>query len=88
MAIKAKDKWACSYCGKQFKRSMDADLCRDNHDLVYVMLSKNDLNRLVQFIFLRDEELLTPTLVKSLRFYLKGNDKNDLSPVPEDYGKL
>ena len=74
MAIKKKDNlWLCSYCGKEFSTEFKADKCRDDHELIYVPISKTDLNRLVNFLFLRDETLLTPTLTNTLTRYLKGN---------------
>lgn len=74
MANKIADKlYACSYCGTQFSDPIKADSCRDGHDLIYVALSRTDLSRLIQFIHLGNEELLTPSLVKNLRKYMKGS---------------
>lgn len=66
-------KWACSYCGKEFNDPVAGDSCRDSHELYYVPLSKTDLNRLIQFIYTKDESLLTKTLVKTITSYLRGN---------------
>lgn len=59
-------KYECSYCGKEFVHPQDADQCRDAHNLIYIALSKEDLNRLLMFIQLKQEDLITETLYKSL----------------------
>jgi hypothetical protein len=59
-------RFPCSYCGKEFQHPQEADACRDGHNLIYIALSKTDLNRLIQFIQLKNDELLTPTLMKSI----------------------
>lgn len=66
---KANGKYVCSYCGKEFSQYQEADACRDNHDLVYVQISRSDLNRLIMFLQLKNEELLTESLVKTLYKY-------------------
>jgi hypothetical protein len=67
MALKNnKGKYLCSYCEKQFSHPQEADQCRDSHDLIYIALTRTDLNRLLMFIRLKDDELLTESLVKSL----------------------
>lgn len=73
MAIKVKNGYACAYCKKVYNQYQQADECKLNHDLIYVALSKTDLNRLVNFIYLKDDALLTPTLIDTLRSYLRGN---------------
>jgi hypothetical protein len=73
MALKVKDGYKCGYCGNLFKTVIKAEECKLNHDLIYVALSRTDLNRLINFIYLRDESLLTPTLLETLNKYLRGN---------------
>jgi hypothetical protein len=62
-------KYICSYCLKQYDQWQEADNCRDAHDLLYVQISKQDLNRLIMFLTLKDDSLLTKTLVSSLYKY-------------------
>lgn len=71
MAIRNRitSKYKCSYCNAEFDQWQDADACRDSHDLIYVQISKQDLNRLIMFLNLKDESLLTKTLIKSLYKY-------------------
>lgn len=66
-------KYMCSYCEKIHNDPTSADSCRDSHNLIYVALSKEDLNRLINFIYIKDDTLLTKSLVKSLTHFLKGN---------------
>lgn len=68
MAIKTKqNKYKCSYCEREYVDPTKADLCRDGHDLVYVQMSRGDVNRLLQFIFTRDDSVLSSTAVRSLQ---------------------
>lgn len=61
-----KGKYPCSYCGKEFIHPQEADACRDSHNLIYIALSRADLNRLLMFVRLKQDELITETLWKSL----------------------
>lgn len=77
MAIKTSKGYKCGYCGKLFVTSPEADKHKESHSLIYIALSKDDLNRLVNFIYLREEKLLTDTLVTTLQKYLKSSRKKD-----------
>jgi len=61
-----KGTYNCSNCGKEFKHPQLADQCRDSHDLIYLAITREDYNRLMMFIQLKQEELLTTSLIKSL----------------------
>lgn len=78
MAIKNKrGEWICSVCGEVRKNPADADSCRDKHDIIYVPFLREDLNRLLHFIYQPDESLITETMVKTIRKSIKlGLDKN------------
>ena len=73
MAIKVDGGHVCSYCNKKWSDPAKADSCRDGHELIYVQISKSDLNRLINFIYAKDESLLSPTLMNTLTKYLRGN---------------
>jgi len=62
-------KYICSYCLKEFDQWQEADTCRDAHDLIYVQISKQDLNRLIMFMHLKDDSLITESLMSSLNKY-------------------
>jgi hypothetical protein len=65
--------YKCGHCGKEFSDPVKADAHRDSHELIYVPLTMTDLNRLVQFLHTKDEALLTPSLLRTLDRYLRGN---------------
>lgn len=66
--------WACGYCGTTYVDPAKADACRESHELIYVPFTKTDLNRLINFLYTRNEELLTKSLLDTLTRYLKGNE--------------
>ena len=70
MALKQGNKYKCSYCETVYTHEQQADACRDKHDLVYLQISKTDLNKLVNFLYLKNDELLTPSLIKVLTRHL------------------
>lgn len=73
MAVKVATGYACGYCGKVFDQASKADICRDEHNLIYVPLSTADLNNLLNFIQSKDEAFLTSRLMDTLQRYLRGN---------------
>ena len=73
MAVKVSGGYACGYCGKVFPNPIGADDCKTKHELIYVPITKSDLNRLINFIYLKDESLLTQSLIDTLSKYLRGN---------------
>jgi hypothetical protein len=67
MAVKLQDgRYKCQWCNKIYDHPLDADSCRDSHDIVYVPMLRSDVGRLLQFIMTHDEELITETLYNSL----------------------
>ncbi len=70
MALRQGNKYKCSYCGTLYTHEQQADACRDKHELIYLPISKADLNRLVNFLYLKYDDLLTPTLIRVLTQYL------------------
>jgi len=79
MAIKINNGYLCGYCRKFFTNPVDAEACKEHHNLVYVALSMEDLNRLVNFIYTKEEALLTETLINNLQRYLRGGFDLDLA---------
>lgn len=79
--------YKCSYCGKHYAKAMEADSCRDSHDLVYVTMKRSDLSRLIQFIYSGEKELLTVTMINDLRKFVKRITEDDYMPeVPRRSG--
>lgn len=76
MAIKnAEGKWICSYCRKEYSTPALADTCRDEHDIIYVPLGREDLNRLINFLFIQDPKLMRETIVRALQTALSNSQK-------------
>jgi hypothetical protein len=76
MAIKTKLGYACGYCKKEFtgKDGMaQAENCKDSHNLIYLQLSKEDLQKLIMFIYSKDDRVLSDTIVERLQSYLKNS---------------
>jgi hypothetical protein len=73
MAIKRDGKYLCGYCYKPYAKIDQAETCKESHNLIYLAISQEDLNRLVNFIYTKEESLLGETLVDRLQSYLKGS---------------
>jgi hypothetical protein len=72
MALKVRPGvWSCAECGKLYPDSAKADACRSSHSLIYVGFTKEDLNRLLNFIYLKEEALITEDLVKKISSALR-----------------
>jgi hypothetical protein len=72
MADKNSDnKYPCSYCGKVFAIPAQADACRDDHGLLYVALTKEELNHILQFFYTKEDDLIEPSLIKRLQRYAR-----------------
>ena len=78
MANKVRGGYQCGYCKKFFTNPVDADNCKEGHDLIYIPLSKEDLNRLIMFLYSKEDKLLTSSLVETLQKYQKGGFSLDL----------
>jgi len=74
---KDKDKYSCSYCGKVFGNFFLADECRDNHNIIYLPLSSQDIGKLHQYIYTHDDRLLSETLIKQIKHYVKVASKKE-----------
>jgi len=73
MAIKLeKNKWRCDFCNETFATNVLADAHRDTaHSVIYVPIFEDDLNRLLMFLYRKDDQLLTKTLVETIQKYAK-----------------
>jgi len=60
-------KYECSYCGKNFTSPQEADSCRDSHELIYVPFTLRELNSLIEYIYLKDESVFDPKVIKRLQ---------------------
>lgn len=72
MATKVGNKYKCTVCGKLFPQEIECDIHRDkDHDLIYLPLTREDLNRLNLFLRIKDDTLLTQSLVFTISNYAK-----------------
>lgn len=98
MTIRKGNAWICDICGKRFVAEITpnpkamAAQCESSHDVVYVPILREDLHRLIQFIYVGDQSLLTERLMKLLSKYssqMKGKPSNAkyMSNMREVFGK-
>lgn len=72
MAKKLRDgTFACTVCKKVYSSSQHADACRDAHDLLYIPISKSDLNKLINAIYLNDMRMVPENVTVTLQRYAK-----------------
>lgn len=78
MAIKlGNGKYQCLFCDFIGTTPSEVDSHRDRtHQFIMLPLLKEDLARLIQFIYTKDENLITPRLYKLLKAY-------NNAPIPE-----
>jgi len=62
----------CNYCGKHYDTRDRAVKCFYDHDIVYVPISRADLNLLAQFLITQETDLITDTLYKTIQVYFNG----------------
>ena len=61
--------WKCSYCEAEYPEKDKAQECVASHNLILVPIAKEDLSRLLQFIFTHEEKLLSPSLIRIIQKY-------------------
>jgi hypothetical protein len=64
-------KYRCQFCGKEYDRILYKDQCEKSHEVVYIPVLKEDLSRLVQFIFTGDRKLLNERLGRTIMEYFR-----------------
>ena len=61
----------CFYCDKFYTDPNKARECESKHDVLFVPILREDLNRLINFIATGDRALLTERLSKVLFRYVR-----------------
>jgi len=69
MSEKKRRRAKCLYCGNFYSTEEEAKECRDRHDIIFVQLSREDVNRLLHFMYSKDERDIGPTLMNNLLKY-------------------
>lgn len=67
----------CFYCSKYFTDPEKARECELTHDVLFVPILREDLNRLINFIATGDRKLLTERLSKVLFRYVRAYIDDD-----------
>lgn len=73
MPIQANGGWECKICHTIYDRDILALSCEQGHDIIYIPVHREDLFKLIQFMYTKDESLLSKTLVETLQKYTRGN---------------
>lgn len=68
-----KNKLKCFYCGQLYATEEKARACENSHDVVFVPILREDLNRLVNFIATGERGLLTERLSRTLFRYVRAD---------------
>lgn len=84
MALKVKGGYNCGYCKKFYTDPVNAENCKESHKLIYVGITKEDLNRLLLFIYTKEDNVLGEHLVQLLQNYLKANFITDETSMEKD----
>lgn len=72
MVTKTKAGYKCIICNKVFVHDTDCLSHEQEHDIIYIPILREDLFKLLQFFITRDDELLSETLMGTLRKYSRG----------------
>jgi hypothetical protein len=59
-------KWECIQCGKTYDSEEAALKCESTHNDVYVKLSRLELRKLIDFLYVGDPKILPEGLVEKL----------------------
>lgn len=71
MIREKKYKNKCFYCDKYYADPEKARECENEHDIIFIPMLQEDLNRLLNFIASGDRNLLTERLSKVLFRYTR-----------------
>jgi hypothetical protein len=74
MAIKMSDgTFACPICGIKHAKEIDAETCKNSHEMLYIPITKTELNRLINGILLENFKLIPESLIDTLMKYQRAN---------------
>jgi len=75
VVVKVNKKFQCIICKELYPIEGEALSCEQSHDIIYVPLDREDLYKLIQFIYSGDISLISDRLKTRLLKYRKGNYK-------------
>lgn len=67
--------YACGICGAKYPSSTRADQCRDEHDILYIPMTREEFNLLLHAIAFDDIGTIPDSLRKTLEKYQRANFK-------------
>lgn len=65
--------YRCIICGTVYQNKIFAEHCELSHDIIFVKFKREDLFKLIQFLYTGDRSLISKELMKTLQKYAKGN---------------
>lgn len=70
-------KYICTICHSEYSYESQADSCRDSHDIVYIPMTKTELNRLLHAIAFGDLSIIPDSLNATLKKYQRLHGAKD-----------
>jgi hypothetical protein len=69
--------YKCMYCGVEHPNPLMAAACEKTHNVLYMPVHKEDLVKLVQFIYTGEAKLIPERLYKTIMKYVRMKVTND-----------
>lgn len=66
-----KQTYYCKYCNEPYTTEEEAEECYNKHNIVYMQISTDDLNKLQMFMFSKDEKFISKSLMHTIQVYTK-----------------
>ena len=73
MATKVTNGYMCPVCEKVYPDAMKADTCKASHEILYVPLTRTEVNRLIHGLMLGDFTLVPDSVFETLRKVQRAN---------------
>lgn len=61
--------YTCIYCKKRYNHPQEMYQCVNSHDLIFLPISRTDLQCLIRFLYSKDESVLPQSLINLLLSY-------------------
>jgi len=67
--------YQCSFCNKIYNNTMFAVECEHAHHIIYFPIVKGELQSLIQFIYTKDDKLISENLYNRLQKFFRNAEK-------------
>jgi hypothetical protein len=64
--------YKCAVCGELYRSEGGAQACVESHNTVYIKFTREELFKLIQFIYTKDSSLIPEDLMKKLLIHKRG----------------